>query len=334
MTDMPDAAWMARAGNDNELAGELVKNNVAAIGWQKMGDLSGAHTRAAVKERYTEAYPEASTYRRGANAGQLHRFANEIDEGDYVLTYLKSSRTYRVGRISGSYKYQPDTFEDYPHARPVDWIGTIARDDFSTRARNSLGSTLTVFSLDDYVTEIEALLSGDPEANEVVEEVEEESPPFSEEVKSQADELIADVVARLDPIDLEELVAGLLRAMGFQARTTESGADKGIDVIAHPDAFGFETPRIKVQVKQVSSSISSPEMRSFLGALRNGESGLYVSTGGFTKPAREAALSSPQSVRLLDRDAFIELMLQHYEDLESEFKSWIPLRQLWVPTSK
>jgi restriction system protein len=102
-----------------------------------------------------------------------------------------------------------------------------SRDDFSAPARNSLGSTLTVFSLDDYVDEIQALLSGDIPAEEEVEEKEEETPPFFEEVQSQADELIGDLIAQLDPFEFEELVAAVLRAMDFEARTTQSGPDHG-----------------------------------------------------------------------------------------------------------
>lgn len=207
-----------------------------------------------------------------------------------------------------------------------------SRDDFSAPARNSLGSTLTVFSLDDYVDEIQALLSGDIPAEEEVEEKEEETPPFFEEVQSQADELIGDLIAQLDPFEFEELVAAVLRAMDFEARTTQSGPDHGIDVIAHPDAFGFEQPHIKVQVKHVSSTIGAEEMRSFIGAVHSGESGLYVSTGGFTSSAREEVSHTDDSIRLLDRDEFIDLLLQHYDDLGSEYKSWIPLRRIWVPT--
>lgn len=324
---------MARAGNDNELAGELEQRNVVAIGWSAVGDLSDLTTRSAVKGRYAEAHPDHSKRRRAQSAGQLYRFAHIIEQGDLVLTYLKAERIYRAGRVDGAYQYRPDIFEDYPHVRAVQWVGTIPRDDLSAPARNSLGSTLTVFSLDEYAEEIQALLSDDVSAEEEVDEKEEEAPPFVEEVEAQADELIADIIARLDPFDFEELVAAVLRAMGFEARTTESGPDHGIDVIAHPDAFGFEKPHINVQVKRVSSTIGSKAMRSFIGTLRAGDSGLYVSTGGFTRNAREEAKRAHQPVRLLDRGEFIDLLLQYYDSLESEYKAQIPLRQIWVPTT-
>jgi restriction system protein len=74
-------------------------------------------------------------------------------------------------------------------------------------------------------------------------------------------------------------------------------------------------------------------MRSFIGTLRSGDSGLYVSTGGFTSNARSEAEHAHESVRLLDRDDFIDLMLQHYDALESEYKAQVPLRRLWVPAT-
>ena len=327
---------MVRAGTDNELAGRLHKKGVVAIGWSDLGDLAPLNSRRALKTRYAEVYPEHSKHRRAGAAGQLLRFAHRMSAGDYVLTYLKAEREYLVGHIDGAYDYDTDVFEkDYPHVRPVDWIDRISRDAFSSPARNSLGSVLTVFSLDDYVDEIHALVTGEAnegEEAEAIEEKEEEAPPFFEDVKAQADELIADRMHHLDPYDFQDLVAAVLRAMGFQAVSTPPGPDRGIDIVAHPDALGFETPLIKAQVKHRQSTTGGPEMRSFIGTLRTGECGLFVSTGGFTRDAEQEAGRAHEPVTLLDRDAFIQLMLEHYEALESEYKAQIPLRRMWVPS--
>jgi restriction system protein len=72
-------------------------------------------------------------------------------------------------------------------------------------------------------------------------------------------------------------------------------------------------------------------MRSFLGTLRDGDSGLYVSTGDFTEDAKLAAEHSREPVTLLNRDEFIRLLLEHYEALEPEYKAQVPLRKVWVP---
>jgi predicted Mrr-cat superfamily restriction endonuclease len=124
---------MARAGKDNELAGELKKHDVVAIGWDAIGNLSDVTSRSKIKDRYTEAYPDHSNYLRGQAAGQLYRFALAIEEDDFVLTYLKAERLYRVGRIDGPYSYRPEIFDSYPHIRPVDWLATIPRVTISLR---------------------------------------------------------------------------------------------------------------------------------------------------------------------------------------------------------
>jgi restriction system protein len=191
-----------------------------------------------------------------------------------------------------------------------------------------MGSTLTVFNLDDYVDQIHTLATG--QKPKIAEE-EEEAPPFFEEVKAQADELVADMISRLDPYDFQDLVAELLRALGFRAVSSSAGRDRGVDIVAHPDPLGFERPRIKAQVKHRKDSVGGPEMRSFIATLRDGENGLYVSTGGFTRDAEVEARGAHEPVTLLDRDEFIRLLLEHYETLDPEYKAQVPLRKVWVP---
>jgi len=325
----PKRAWMVRAGDDNELAGIVEERNLVAIGWREVGDVSDVGSRKEFKERYRQAFPEHSTGRLRTNAAQIYRFAQEIQVGDYVLTYITSSREILIGLIEGPYQYLRDPCLDkYPHVRQVDWLAKVSRDDFGQRARRSLGSRSTVFSLDDYVDQIHRLATG--QETGTLEE-DEEIPSFFEEVKAQADELIADSISRMDPYDFQDMVAELLRAMGFRAVSTSAGRDRGVDIVAHPDVLGFEPPRIKAQVKHRRTSTSGPQMRSFIATLRDGENGLYVSTGGFTREAQLEAHGSREPITLLHRDDFIQLLLEHYDDLDAQYKAQIPLRKVWVP---
>jgi restriction system protein len=330
----PKHAWMIRAGNDNELASLLEKANVVAVGWDAMGDLSGLKTREQFKESYIEAYPDHSLGRVNVNNGQIYRFVRDIKESDYALTYLKDSREILIGLVTGSYEYKPNLFDDlsqeYPQIRPVQWLKRVSRDDFSAAARNSMGSTLTIFNLDDHLLEIHQAVTS--ETITPLPDDADESPPFFEDVSEKAKELIADLVSRLDPYDFQNLVAAVLRAMGYRAVSSKPGRDRGIDVIAHPDALKLGRPRIKGQVKHRTSAATGEEMRSFLGTLRSGDNGLYVSTGGFTSDARLEASQAHAPVTIMDRDEFIELMLEYYEHLEPEFQAKVPLRKVWLPT--
>ena len=61
-------------------------------------------------------------------------------------------------------------------------------------------------------------------------------------------ELIKDRVNQLDWEDMERLVAGMLKAMGYYARVMPKDPDDGRDVVASPDAPELESPRIVAEV--------------------------------------------------------------------------------------
>ena len=323
---------MVRAGNDNELVDEFESRSLVAVGWEELGDVSDVQSYEEMKARFnsTDEYSEHNSRRLAQNAGQLNRFALEMKEGHLVLSYDKTEREYLVGEVTSDYEWKPsDHPPGYPHVRRVDWRDTVSRDEFTTSTKNTLGSTLTVFSLDDCIDEITGVLSGEtPDESEE----EEDTVPFVDEVENQADELISDILANMDPFVFEELVAAVLRAMGYHAKKTRDSQDRGIDVVAHPDSLGFESPYIKAQVKRQQSKVGSPDMRAFTGTLGNGERGLFVSTGGYTSEAQDAARNAEQRVTLIDRDEFIDLLIQHYDDLESEYQATVPLKQVYIPS--
>ena len=153
---LPDHIWMVRAGNDNILAPKLWDASAVAIGWYPIGDVSNLTTRDAIKARYAKVYPDdvSSPYRIAVNAGQIYRFAHEIQIGDYVLSNIQASREIIIGEVVGDYRFAPDVFSThYPHVRDVVWHNRVHREDLTLEAQNSSGSTLTVFNLDDYAEE-------------------------------------------------------------------------------------------------------------------------------------------------------------------------------------
>ncbi len=195
---------------------------------------------------------------------------------------------------------------------------------------------MTLFSLNEHGAEIEALVADEyggefPAQSE--EDVEFSTLELYEEVRSQSEELISDRIARMDPFEFEELVAALLRAMGYHADRTPGGPDRGVDVIAQSDALGLDAPRINVQVKQRNKRASAEEVRSLVGTLRQPERGLFVSTGGFSREALYEAERAPQgmAVRTLNRDEFIGLLTMYYEALEPEARATIPLKKVFIP---
>ena len=132
--------------------------------------------------------------------------------------------------------------------------------------------------------------------------------------------------------DMEDLVAALLRAMGYKTKVMPKGPDRGVDVMASPDGLGLESPRIKVEVKhRVGTTIGSSDVRSFLGGLREGDRALYVSTGGFTKDAKYEADRSNVPLTLLGSDDLTSLIISHYEAFDMEGRVLIPLVKIYWP---
>ena len=241
---------------------------------------------------------------------------------------------YLVGRDKGEYSHQPELIGNYANLRTVDWLGKVSRDALSQSARNSLGSVLTFFSISQSVIdEFIAILEGKPKeskSNELnIEDV--ESVQLKDETVSRSHELIKDKIIALAPEEMEELVASILRAMGYKAKVSPKGPDRGVDVIASPDGLGLTQPRIKAEVKHRSGSMGAPIIRGFIGALREGESGLFISTGGFTKEAHYEAERSTFPLTLIDLDDLADLIVSHYPNFDLEGRALIPLVRIFWP---
>lgn len=132
----------------------------------------------------------------------------------------------------------------------------------------------------------------------------------------------------MSPYDFQSLVAGLLVGMGYHvAWVAPPGPDKGVDVIAHADPLGITGPRIKVQVKRSDDRMSVKEIRSFMALLADGDVGLFVSKGGFTKEAQEEArYQEKRRLMLVDLRRFFELWVEHYGSVPELQRRLLPLR--------
>lgn len=329
--------WMVRAGRGGQVVDEFRAASVVGIGWLPLGDMSGLVSRGDFARAVAAAYPNDKPGQLAASTGQTYRFAREIAVGDHVLTYDPGERVYLVGEVTGGYEWRPEVISEYPNVRRVNWLGQVARDVLSVAARNSLGAISTLFQIPPAVaTEMLAALTAGKTGRDrlppaAVAEAEEETEDLYKDVQARGFEFIKDHVSTLDWDEMQELVAGLLRAMGYKTRISPSGSDRGKDIIASPDGLGFEDPRIVVEVKHRGAAMGSQEIRSFLGGRHEHDRGLYVSTGGFTKDARYEAERARIPVTLMDLDDLVKSLLEHYEKLDVEMQRLVPLRKIYWP---
>lgn len=235
---------------------------------------------------------------------------------------------YPVGEIQSNYEYNIE-LREYHNVRKVKWLGKVARDDLSIKTRNTLGAISTLFQINETAAgEIISVLEGKAKSREkVVDEADEES--LKEDMVSQANELIKDKIMKLDWDDMQELVAGILRAMGYKTTISEPGPDRGKDIEASPDGLMLTEPRILVEVKHRQGQIGAKEVRSFSSVLRQ-QKGLYVSTGGFSKDARYVA--DENRITLIDSDRLVQLIIQNYDNFDVDTKLLVPLSKIYWPT--
>jgi restriction system protein len=326
-----NTTWMVRGGQGGSYVKDFLSRKIVGISWKEMDrDLSNVKDLSEIKEFLKKAYPDSKAGYINQAAGQIYRFRFEFSIGDQVITYDPQTRTYGLGVIDSDYHYNP-SLKEYPHFRNVTWQKNILRDDLSTAAKNSLGSIMTVFSIDENTADelserTERLL---PET--IVVDEKETLDTIKEEIEEKAHEFIKDKIQELNWEQLQELVAGILRGMGYKTLVSQRGPDRGKDIIASPDGLGLEDPKIKVEVKHREQSMGAPEIRSFIGGLRPGEKGLYVSTGGFTKEANYEAERANVPVTLIDSDLLVTLVIQNYDQFDADARALLPLRKIYWP---
>ncbi len=161
-------------------------------------------------------------------------------------------------------------------------------------------------------------------------EATERSVPFDDIEQTALDGLDKFINSK-NPYEFQDLVAALLRGMGYHTPfVAPKGKDGGVDIIAYRDPLGTESPRIQVQIKHRESSATVQEVRQLMGLLqKEGNVGIFVSTGGFSPDARTAARGSHVHVELIDLHRFIGLWQEFYQKLSDADKSLLPLRPIY-----
>jgi restriction system protein len=325
--------WMVRAGENARSIEDFLQKKIIAIGWKLVGDLTNVKSANEVKDRLRKQYPHFKDGKTNISAATLFKFKNEFKVGQLVLTYDPNERLYWIGEITSDYEYRPNDLENLIHFRSVKWIKSVSRDILSTKSKNSLGSTVTIFKVaEDAIEELlnSTVAKGQVKESQAPNEIE-TLEEIKEDIEARALEFIKDKVTKLDWEEMQDLVAGILRGMGYKTFVSPRGADRGKDITASPDGLGFENPKITAEVKHRTGTIGAPEVRSFLSALRGNDRGLYVSTGGFTKDARYEAERSNIPLTLVDLDMLVQLIMQHYDNFDTETRALIPLKKIYWP---
>ena len=301
-------------------------NSVIAIGWEEMGDLSSIPCdRESFKQKYASVYPTASSGNVSTCSGMLFRFVCEMQIGDIVVHPSKADKQVNIGKIEGSYTHVTAR-SSFTNERKVKWIKHIPRTAFSNGALYEIGSALTLFQIKNYAEEFLAALtrgfqsgsSGSDDAGATYDVILEQTRSY----------VLKELRTKYKGYDFEPVVANLLEAMGYSTVVSPHGGDRGLDIKAFKGEFQVP-PRIIVQCKSQGSDISEDLVQRLKGTMKDGDYGLFVSLSKFRKNALDYLSQNP-IIRGIDGDEFVELFMKHYDRLDAEIKSAVPLKMVYV----
>lgn len=329
--------WMVRSGSGAAFVDDFLEQGVVAIGWRGAGPFAKGTTKKTIEAKVAESEASASPGSIGMWASQIKRFYDEIQVGDAVMTYEPGQRVYFLGEVLSDVK---DRDHPLSRSRQVKWTTKVARDNLQTATRNSLGSILTLFLVKDeaaqdtwhHTVPIDAPVPDTVDIAPMKTDAVDDERVLLEEVTTKAEEFIEDRIAKLDWEQMQELMAEILIAMGYRARVSRKGPDRGQDIFASPDGLGLQEPRIFVEVKhRRGTPMGANDVRSFLGGRQPGDRCLYVSTGGFTKEARYEAERSSIPLTLITLQELRELLIEHYDNMRPTGTALVPLERLYWP---
>lgn len=320
--------WGIHAGSEGEADSLFLKSKVIAIGWPKFGDLSKYKDREDYKRRYEEVYRVDSVGAQRNAAGIFYRFVHEMQIADLVIYPSKPSKQVYIGEVLGPYKYSPDTDINFPNQRDVKWRGSFARTSFSQQALYEIGSALTLFQVRNYADEFLSVLEGRPGPEPPDEE---EIATITEDVETQTKDFVLKQLKRHYKGEaLEVLIVHLLEKMGYHARQTGKNYPS-VDIIAHKDEFGFESPLIKCQVKSEEGSIKIEPVEKLYSRVNQNEYGLFITLSTYNDKVISFA-EAKSNLRLIDGYELVELIINYYDQLDTKFKNTLPLNRVFLPS--
>lgn len=130
---------------------------------------------------------------------------------------------------------------------------------------------------------------------------------------------LLNLIQNLPPIGFEKLCKRLLTEIGINDIIITGGSgDQGIDGKGIVKLNDVVSLNIVFQCKRYKETVSPHHVRDFRGAMQGrGEKGLIITTGRFTKEAKnEASRDGVTPIELIDGDRLVELFEKHHLGLK------------------
>ena len=336
------ALWMVRAGRQGEFQTRFFEDNRIYLTWRETtDDLHDVRDRKALRETLAGLYPGESKSRVANWAGQIAAFIFDMTGGDLVVVPRKNKAAVAIGQIQGGYVYEGKAEMPYRHSRAVKWLNLdVPRAVFDQDLLYSLGAIMTICQISRNEAEqrvrdlVNSGFKSMPRAKAAPAQVDatDQVAELVDLERLARDQIAKVLIRRFKGHDMARLVAAVLKAQGYITFASPPGPDKGIDILAAPGPLGFGRPRICVQVKSQETPVDSPTLNQLIGSMQNvqADQGLLVAWGGFKTSVDREVPAQFFRVRLWDSDNLIDQLLDHYDKLDGDLRTELPLKRIWT----
>lgn len=336
------ALWLVRAGRQGEYEQKFFGENKLYVTWGGLNvDLSTLTKQALVAE-LQRLEPNAPKGKWRNNAGQIWPFAHVMEPGDWVVVPYKTRPAINVAELTGPYVYDRNAQDPFFHSRTVRWIARdIPRTNFDQDLLYSFGAFMTICRIErnDAERRVRQMAAAEWQIGSSRPTPSSEPPDAEESLEggidleqAARDQIAKPIIAKYQGHGLARLVDAILRVKGYTTYLSPEGPDKGIDILASAGPLGCGSPRICVQVKSGDSPVDAPTLNQLIGAMANvqADQGLLVSWGGFKSSVDKERANQFFRVRLWDQKSVIDELLNHYDQLDEEFRTVVPLKRIWI----
>jgi len=117
----------------------------------------------------------------------------------------------------------------------------------------------------------------------------------------------------MPPYNFEELVGEVLKNLGFEnIIVTSKSGDGGIDVMGELVVAGSIKNNVCVQVKRWLNNVQRSNIAELRGSLRPHQTGLFITTSDFSKPAIEEANDPYKApISLINGKEFVDILCEY-----------------------
>jgi len=153
-----------------------------------------------------------------------------------------------------------------------------------------------------------------------------------ERAEERAWEQIQSYLQNLRPDQLINIIAELFKAMNYYITWTSSAdfEESTIHMTASLDPLGINEKRLVVHLSHLGQVTTLEGLHSFVSQLRDNDQGVFISTGGFTKSARnDASINRNSNLSLIDLEKLVELWLLSMNKLPTHAKNLLPLKPIY-----